>query len=225
VVVVEGAGMWRWAFLPPQHQEHNETYGLLWRSLIRWLVADVELLPSQQLALKAEKVTFSTAEAAAANLLIREENLGEQVPEVELTGTGVAKPQIVTPVPSGTYPGQFRVAFGRLAEGQYRARVLGVADDEVGAVTAFDVRPGNLQEVLEVEAKPEAMKFIADQSGGTVLTSTDPRLLAEQFEGDLARSRPERIAQSTAWDRWWVLAAAFVIWGTAWGLRRSSGLV
>ena len=33
VVVVEGAGMWRWAFLPPEHQQQEEIYGSLWRSL------------------------------------------------------------------------------------------------------------------------------------------------------------------------------------------------
>ena len=61
-VVVEGAGMWRWAFLPPDHKQHDATYATLWRSLIRWLVANVGLLPSQQLALRTDEVTFSTTE-------------------------------------------------------------------------------------------------------------------------------------------------------------------
>ena len=63
VVVVEGAGMWRWAFLSPEHQEQEEIYGSLWRSLVRWLVANVGLLPSQRLALRADKLTFSTDES------------------------------------------------------------------------------------------------------------------------------------------------------------------
>ena len=56
VVAVEGAGMWRWAFLPPQHQDRDELYGSLWRSLIRWLVTNAGMLPSQRLALRAEKM-------------------------------------------------------------------------------------------------------------------------------------------------------------------------
>ncbi|MHC4398162.1 MAG: hypothetical protein ACYTG0_00610 [Planctomycetota bacterium] len=225
VVVVEGAGMWRWAFLPPKHEGHDDTYGRLWRSLIRWLVADVGLLPSQRLALKPEKVTFTTSENAAADLLIREEHLEEKIPEIELTGTALDGPRTVASVRSGSYPGQFRVAFGRLPEGQYQARVVGAEDDEVSAAAAFDVRRGHLQEVLDVGAKPEVMKFLADTSGGAVLESFDPHALAGRFDRHLKVSQPQRMTQSTAWDRWWVLVVAFALWGTAWGLRRSSGLV
>ncbi len=68
VVAVEGAGMWRWAFLPPQHQDRDELYGSLWRSLIRWLVTNAGMLPSQRLALRAEKCTFNTEEDAVVAL-------------------------------------------------------------------------------------------------------------------------------------------------------------
>jgi hypothetical protein len=36
VVVIEGAGMWRWAFLAPQFQSHEHVYEQLWQSLLRW---------------------------------------------------------------------------------------------------------------------------------------------------------------------------------------------
>jgi hypothetical protein len=185
----------------------------------------VELLPSQRLALKPEKITFTTGESATADLLIREEHLGEQVPEIELTGDALEEPRRITPVAAGTYPGQFRVAFGRLPEGRYQARVLGAGDEEISARAAFDVRRGHLEEVLEVEAEPERMGFLAGQSGGAVLDGTGPRQLARQFDQHLARTRPERTTQTTAWDRWWVLVAAFAVWAGAWGFRRYSGLV
>jgi hypothetical protein len=91
-------------------------------------------------------------------------------------------------------------------------------------VTAFDLR-GNLTERLDVSAQPNVMKWIAESTGGAVLESADPRLLARQFDEHLGRTRPERTAQTMAWDRWWVLIAAFAIWSAAWGLRRRSGLV
>ena len=74
-------------------------------------------------------------------------------------------------------------------------------------------------------AQPNLMKLIAQQSGGAVLETADPRLLAQQFDQHLSRTRPERTAQTMAWDRWWVLLGAFALWGAAWGLRRRSGLV
>lgn len=56
------------------------------------------------------------------HLLIAEEHLGGEVPRIELTGTALAEPRSITPLPSGDYPGQFRVVFGKLPEGQYWAR-------------------------------------------------------------------------------------------------------
>jgi len=103
-------------------------------------------------------------------------------------------------------------------------RVLGVDEKDLSAATAFDVR-GNLTERLDVRAQPDVMARIAQQSGGAVLEADQPRLLAQQFQEHLSRTRPERTAQTMAWDRWWVLLGAFLIWGAAWGLRRRSGLV
>ncbi len=225
VVVVEGAGMWRWAFLPPSYKQHDATYQTLWRSLTRWLVSNVQLLPSQRFALRTEKVSFNASEHATADLLIRAENLGQQVPEVTLGGTAFSKPKSFTPVPAGDSPGRYRIDFGRLPEGQYRAVVAGAGDNEVSAVAAFDVRRGNLNELLQVEAKPQQMKFIAEQSGGAILDSSDADAFAGQFDLHLSKSRPDRMSQTTAWDRWWVLIAAFSLWGVTWGIRRYSGLI
>ncbi len=224
VVVVEGAGMWRWAFLAPEHRQLDNVYGQLWRSLIRWLLSNVGLLPSQQLALRTDKVTFSTTQNVTATLLVREDQLQSEVPPVELTGGPLAEPRTITPTPSGNSPGQFRLALGRLSEGAYQIRVVGPAADEVSGVAAFDVR-GNLKERLDVRCRGDLMKRIAEDSGGAVIDNADPRRLDEQFDRHLTRSRPQRTVQTTAWDRWWVLLAAFALWGTAWGVRRWSGLV
>jgi hypothetical protein len=224
VVVIEGAGMWRWDFLPPQFERHDEVYAVLWRSLIRWLVANVGLLPSEQIALRTDKVIFSNTEGVTATLLVRQHAPGTKPPQIELTGDTLSQPKSFTPMPSGTDPGQFRVAFGKLPEGRYWAKVTGDWGAKNPTVAAFDVR-GNLAERLDVQAQPNLMRRIAEKSGGGVLETVAPDRLAQQFEAHLAQTRPERVARSTAWDRWWVLAAAMGVWGAAWGLRRWSGLV
>lgn len=224
VVVVEGAGMWRWAFLPPAHQDRDGTYGVLWRSLVRWLVGNVGLLPSQRLALRTDKVTFSTDESAAATLLVRQEDVKKGVPRIELTGGRLGSPRPLVPVPSGDLPGQFRVPLGRLSEGRYELRLAGAGEKAAPPLAAFDVR-GNLKERLDVAADEGMMRRIAEASGGAVLDRAEPSEVASQFERHLGASRPERVARTTAWDRWWVLIGAFTLWGTAWGLRRWSGLV
>lgn len=223
VVAVEGAGMWRWAFLPAAHQQHDELYGRLWQSLVRWLVTNVGLLPSQRLALRVDKVTFSTTESVTAELLLRQDEAPREPLTVELTGDNLEEPRLVASVPSD-YPGLFRVPFGHLAEGRYSARVEGADASEVSAMSGFDVR-GNLRERLEVEARPDLMRVIAEESGGLVLDEPDPRVIAERFEQHFARGRPERVRRSMGWDRWWVLSAALALCGAAWGLRRRWGFV
>jgi hypothetical protein len=248
VVVVEGAGMWRWAFLAPEHQQREEVYGSLWRSLVRWLASNVGLLPSQRMALRADKLTFNTDENVTATLLVRD--WSGNPPKVELAAAGTLRvpsagsqrepPKLHGPgssadgtrsvpatfacVPRGNEPGQYYVGLGRLPEGRYALRVVGAPKDDLSAVTAFDVR-GNLTERLDLDAQGDQMRRIARQSGGAALDTVDPRQLARQFDEHLHRTRPERMAQTTAWDRWWALAGALALWGAAWGLRRSSGLV
>lgn len=222
VVAVEGAGMWRWAFLPPEQQGHDEVYGYLWRSLIRWLVSNVGLLPSQNMALRTDKVLFNTTETATATLLLRAGRGPESVPQVELSGGCLGRPQVIAPLPGGA-AGQFRVPFGRLPEGRYAARVIGAADDVSGA-TRFEVR-GSLRERLEVSAQPGLMQWIAQESGGEVLVPGGAGTLVQRFDRHLARSRPERLTRTTAWDRWWVLTGAIGLFAVTWGLRRWSGLI
>jgi hypothetical protein len=222
VVVVDGAGMWRWAFLPPTFQDRDEIYAALWRSLVRWLVSNVGLLPSQELALRTDTTTFSTDEAATAMLWVREDRIGEP-PTVELSGETLERPRLVSPVPAGG-PGQYRLVFGRLPEGHYQAKVAGRQTDDIAGVAEFHVR-GNLRERLDIAAQPEIMKMIAERSGGAEFSSDDWNVLTKHFEEHVHRIHPARNTQTPIWDRWWVLLGIVLLWGASWMLRRSSGLV
>lgn len=223
VVVVEGAGMWRWAFLPPQHQQHDQIYGRLWRSLLRWLVTSGGLLPSEQVSLRSDKVIFSTMEPCTATLLLRQTALGTEPPQVELMSDVLEEPQRLVSVPEGASPGQFRVPFGTLPEGRYQARVVSFEELD-SANTAFDVR-GNLTERLDVAAREDVLKLIAEQSGGAFIQGDQPDELAVAFENRLSASRPRRTRLTEAWDRWWVLVGVLVFWSGSWALRRRSGLI
>jgi hypothetical protein len=224
VVVLEGAGMWRWSFLPPPFRQHDDTYGLFWRSMMRWLVANIGLLPDQKLALRTDKVTFLAHESVTATLLVRPQALAGKTPQIELAGPGDSDRRRVNPEPVGNDPGQFRVNFGRLSEGRYTARVVGVETDRVASTAVFDVR-GDLAERLEVAAQPELLRLVAQRSGGAVLDGEDPAQLAARFDRHLSQTRPERLMRTMAWDRWWLLVAVLGAWAVAWGFRRSQGLV
>jgi hypothetical protein len=224
VVVIEGAGMWRWAFLAPQYREHDEVYRSLWHSLLRWLVSHTGLLPGQMMALRTDKVTFSTTETCSATLLIREEARAAALPTIELTGDALPAPKTLSPAPLGDEPGTYRVVFDKLPEGRYHARVGGDADPDVARQTTFDVR-SFLEEKLDVRARPDLMQRIAAESGAAVLGDDPAKQIATHFAAHLARSRPPRVTRLSAWDRWWLLVGVFALWTAAWGLRRGGGLV
>ncbi|MSR59058.1 MAG: VWA domain-containing protein [Planctomycetaceae bacterium] len=227
VVAIEGSGMWRWAFLAPQFQEHDQTYSALWQSLLRWLVSGVGLIPGQDLVLRTDKVAFNINEVVSTMLLIRPEAERIGIPTVELTsGDGSTVGQFA-PVPFGDEPGVYRVALGILPEGNYRATAVRQGDVRppgTGATVAFDVRSYS-SEHLDVKARPDIMARIAEESAGALLSRDIVTTLSERYQQHYARSRPEHVRRLTAWDRWWVLLGIVAAWGVAWGLRRSAGLV
>ena len=216
--------MWRWAFLPPAYADHDTTYGTLWQSLMRWLVSSAGLLPGQDMALRTDQVTFGSNEVATATLLVRREAAQGQIPNIELTGDNIDGVRTVTPIAAGEGPGVFRLRFGELAEGRYQARIAGQPAEKSGASTVFDVRR-LLEEQLDLKARPDLMARIAASTGGIELKGDSAGEIADTFTAHLERGRPERIRRTTAWDRWWVLVGTFCVWATAWGVRRSAGLV
>lgn len=224
VVTIEGGGMWRWAFLPPQQKEQDQVYPALWHNLLRWLISHAALLPGQQRALRGEKVSFSPAEPAVATLLLREERAREKVPLVELTGAGLPQPRTFTPAPLGDEPGAFRVLFGTLPLGRYEARLVEGGARSAAADMIFDVRSSS-EEALDLKARPDLMAQIARQSGGAVLEGDDAPALEAQLRQHLEQGRPQQVRRLSAWDRWWVVAGVLALWAGAWALRRSSGLV
>ncbi len=224
VVAIEGAGMWRWAFLPRREQDNGDVYHALWNSLIRWLVSGTGLLPGQDFSLRADKLSYTMTESATATLLVREEVANGQVPGIELDGSGLNEVQIFAPTAAGDEPGTFRVVFGELPEGRYEARVGGAGEDETAARTAFGVR-AFLDERLELKARPDLMARIAGDTGGAVLTDDPAEQLASGFREHMERIRPPVVRRTSAWDRWWILVAVFAVWATTWGARRAGGLV
>jgi hypothetical protein len=223
VVVIEGSGMWRWAFLPPANQELSAVYGTLWQSLMRWLVSGTALRPGRKMDLRCENVVFDSSEPACAALVVAEEAAAGGVPSVELR---VADEQTAigrfTPAASGDDPGVYRVSFGRLPPGQYEARV---ADSgPAGPSARFDVR-APVREQLELAARPDLLGKIAEDSGGAVLQSGSGHEVIGLFDAFQHRTRPERVRRVSAWDRWYVLLGVMGVWMVCWGIRRSGGLI
>jgi hypothetical protein len=227
VVAIEGSGMWRWAFLSPQYQKADRVYEWLWQSLLRWLVSSAGLVPGHNLALRTDKVSYAVGETVSAVLLSRDESGAKKAFDIELTDENSGSKRNVAAIALRDEPGVYRVPFGALPIGSYRAAVAGGARETPNDATttvAFDVRPRSAEQ-LDVRARPDLMQRISEETGGVVLPPDKWGSLAREFRAHQAKSRPERVERQLAWDRWWVLAGVFVVWSITWGLRRFSGLV
>ncbi len=225
VTVIEGSGMWRWAFLSPAYQKQEDVYAALWHSLMRWLTSNASLQPGQRYSLRADKIRFGANEPASATLLAREVTGSAQLPAIELVAEGSATgTRTFTPSPAGDEVGVFRVNFGPLPDGRYRAKVAGTEDGNTSAQVVFDVRRYD-QEQLDLQARPDLMARIAADSGGAVLSGDSAAQIEKLFKEHQLRSRPPQYVKTSAWDRWWILDAVLGIWLTSWFVRRSGGLV
>jgi hypothetical protein len=225
VIAIEGAGMWRWAFLPPQYQDHEKMYASLWHSLMRWLTSSGGLKPGQRMSLRADKVRFGTDEPASVSLLVRDES-GKTVPQIELTMDGSTEPaKSFTPAALGGEVGLFRINFGKLLPGRYQARIAGSADDDPAARVAFDVRSFG-EEQLNLLARPDLMNRIAELSGGVTLRDNGAEeQLASEFRKFMQRSQPPQVQRISAWDRWFIMLGVLGLWCVSWAVRRAGGLV
>lgn len=222
-VVVEGAGMWRWALLAPEFAAAEETYSSVWNGLLQWLVSRVALSPGQNRALQSEQLRFSTDESAIATLLVRDGVSQENMPTVNLSRDG---DETVTPIicePAGDQPGVYQARFGELAPGSYRA-TLADADPNDRSVTAFEVRQP-ITERLELNPRDDLLTAIAKQSGGQILAADDANVIAETIHQQLIDGLPIETQRTPAWDRWWVLLGVLGLWTAAWTVRRQNGLV
>ncbi len=237
-IVVEGSGMWRWAFLPPQNADRDTVYPSLWQGLIQWIVARQDLLPGQQVALRPDRSMFLGGEEITGTMIVREASITPPLLELYREGEKIKQ---VQPVASGTDPGVYRFDFGVQESGFFEIRTTRggsgsteaqAADQpasdanntEMYASTICEVRDFWL-ETLDVDARPDLMYQLAVKSGGRVVQPDDARSVLDEYYKKLQASRPEQFKRTPLWDRPWVLLTILGIWLSSWWIRRACGLI
>jgi hypothetical protein len=228
-IVVEGAGMWRWAFLPPQHAAKDKIYPALWQSMIQWIVSQQDLMPGQTVAIRSDRATFLTGDRATATVLVSPESefldaSNQNGLEVLLEGPGLPLPKRVAPSATGAGDGLFRADFGTLDVGYYTASVVAGNNDKVLAETAIEVRDPWFER-LELDARPDMMRRVAETSGGHIVDPAKVGELADEFRRRVAEGRQTKEIRTTLWDRPAVLITVLSAWLCCWIVRRRSGLV
>lgn len=221
-VVVEGSGMWRWAFLPPEKADAEKVYAGLWQGLMQWLISQAALLPGQTITLRSDRLSFVTGDDVTATILVSDMDR-ELVPDCLVEGGSLELPRRRTPSLELDQPGVFRLNFGALPPGHYRAK-LETNQATEAVETEFDVRDPWFER-LEVDARPGLLRQISERSGGKVVLPDEVATISKDFLDYLQTSRPEKSRRTPLWDRTWVLVTILVGWTVSWIMRRQSGLV
>ncbi|MFO1063020.1 MAG: vWA domain-containing protein [Pirellulales bacterium] len=228
-IVVEGAGMWRWAFLPPQHASKDKIYSTLWQSLIQWVISQQDLMPGQKVGIRSDRAVFLAGDRVTASVVLRDvsqfqDESGRLDLAVLLQSVDGSLPKRFSIAPAGDDEELYQVDFGSLDVGNYTAQVVQGSKDTVIALTPIEVRDPWF-ESLEVDARPDLMRKVSQLSGGSELRPVDVKSLVAKFNERLAESRADKVIRKTLWDRPLVLLVILGGWITTWIVRRQSGLV
>lgn len=228
-IVVEGAGMWRWAFLPPLHAEKDKIYPTLWQSMVQWIISQQDMMPGQEVAIRADRATFLSGDRASASITVRNPNQWLKNNSIDglsvtLQSASQELPKRFSLIGSGSDPSLYRADLGALDIGFYTVKLVSGISDDVMAATAFEVRDPWF-ESLEVDARPDLMSQLARLSGGKVLEPEQVDELVSEFEERMRSQQSNDEIRTTMWDRPVVLLIILMGWIATWIVRRQSGLV
>lgn len=233
VIVFEGSGLWRWAFLPRAETARQDIYPRFWNSLLRWLVASGDFLPGETARLRASQTTFTEMDSPSLFLMTRNdpeigaENSAPTVAIRSMTDPQGFPPRRVACAPAGARENLYRATCGPLPVGAYVAqleRVRGAGSPPRSVECAFDVTEPTA-EWLDLRARPGLMKQIAEQSGGAVLGDRPAEQVSKTYLEYWKERHPEQFHREPAWDRTACLVALAAVAGALWILRRRGGLV
>ncbi|MCZ7644417.1 MAG: hypothetical protein M5U26_03905 [Planctomycetota bacterium] len=233
-LVLEGQGMWRWGFRPPEDRLHGQDlFHAFWANLVRWLAGSNDFLPSQDCVLRPGKPVYQTGESLLLYVMKREsapeaQAAGAALPIVEIlredeTGSldREFKPFRVPARPVPRDPQVFQAEFEPLDEGHYRAQLV---DSPARADTTFEVLPP-LRERLDLRARPDRLAGLSQATDARALALDELDKLHEYFGAYVQRHKPGQELKRPAWDETWVFLLLAAWAGATWWLRRRWGAI
>jgi len=222
VMSIGATGLWRWAFLPKDLDSYDDVYAKFWGQMIRWLVADSDFLPGQDISFRVDRHAYDEGDAVTFVVRTKFVDEADYVPRIVVTAPDGSEQDIV-PSASEDHAELYTASIVPDQEGEFRA----VLHNNVGTPKEEELRFTVYTDSIEnrfVAADPDLMSSIADTTGGAALEPSEieqlPELLAE-FE-QLTREEEDPV---DVWDRMALFSTIIVLLSLEWFLRRRSGLV
>ncbi len=222
VLLLNGAGSWRWDFRMWGVGRSNRVYERFWSNAVRWLVAREGY---RNITVKPENLTYDRGETITFRGLVMDESLNPVARarvEVAIEGPGGEVGSFrLGPVPSEG--GAYRRTVGPFPPGDYSYRAVVVQGDvplgeEEGEFSVSEF----CAEFLETERNDALLRSLAEVSGGRILPAEE---IAE-WGGDLSlESRIRRIREEREiWNHPAVFVVLLLFLSAEWFLRKRWGL-
>jgi hypothetical protein len=222
VMSVAPAGLWRWAFMPADMEEYRDVYRLFWSQMVRWLVAESDFLPGQDVAFHASRYTVQPGQPL--QLAVATKNIDPAVYRprilVRTPGGGEA---VLTPEPVKGNPSDFQCLYTPAEEGEYRAVLHSNVGQPSEAEALFTVY-SDMVETRFVASDEGLLAAIAEQTGGKALTLEELDTLPRMVEA-FALQADRTVDRVDAWDKPPVFLFFVIVLGCEWFARRRAGLV
>ena len=219
VLLLNGAGFWRWS-LSANDDQAGERAKKLWRRMVRWLSEPVQGEP-----LRVQPERWLSAGGERVRLLASlQDDAFAPVAGATLTGSatdgaGHSRDLAFTPGEAGAYT----AALDGLPAGQWQVSVRAEkAGREVGrARSEFAVDRWSL-EALRAEPDSATLAAVATASGGSTTLAADARRWAGAIETRALTRR--RTTSTRLWESPWLFAAIVTLLSAEWIARRRRGL-
>jgi len=218
VLLLNAAGLWRWAFRETGQQESEVAYRRIWISMVQWLLAGGGFLPGADVALHSARRTYTSEQPM--QFLVTTKGIDRASYQPRLTIAGAGRSVEVEP---RERDGAYVAEAGPFPQGTYQVTLRNNVGKPPEMSMTIEVVDASVER-RELSADPQLMKQLATVSGGQALAGSDLGQL-----GDVVRrwraARQLSHEQRPVWDRWWVLATMLGMMGVEWWLRRQEGLL
>jgi hypothetical protein len=211
-------GLWRWAFAPPSREDARRAYAAFWAQAVRVLAGGADLPPGAELQVVADPPTVRPGEPVRVTVRARPGSVGSgpiDLTLVDSDGGAIAlEPARLgasdrwTATVSPERPGTWRIVA--------RASALDAEADALIAVRAFDA------ELAASRARPDAMRSLAEATGGRLLPIDAPEELL-WFASEGAPAGAAIASTESLWRHPGVLGLIAFALLAEWARRRLGG--
>jgi uncharacterized membrane protein len=221
VLAVNSSSAWRWGFLSEGLLGSRTLYDRLWSNAVRWLTAGSD----EGVSVFAESRVYQSGETVRIGASVT----GEGYRPIEGASLSVSLEEVAGGVSrslslvDSDVPGHYEGSLEALPPGEYE--LSGEASHTSGllgrASSSFRVDRGGL-EYVDLNARADVMKALADESGGRSYTIDDFERLAE----DVGRARLEftRTVEVDLWNHPAAFVLLLALLGVEWAWRRRLGM-